>query len=775
MINNKLPKEQNCSGCGACENICPVKAIKMGYSNNGFRVPIIDEEKCIDCNLCTKTCPSFNAAFDNNKKPKFYSFCADDATRNVSSSGGMFSVIAEYVLKNNGYVCGAAFDENMQLKHKIINNRDELAPLRFSKYVQSDVNDCYKRIKQLLEDNKLVFFTGTPCQVAALHNVISKKYENLITADLLCHGVPSQLFLDRYLKDVSDGKKVIDVLFRSKRFGWAYKGIIIKFSDGTEKVITNVWDVKDPYLEGFIKNMMMRFSCYNCKFNDYPRQGDFTIGDLWKSEKLDPKSDDKKGTSFVFLNNEKAENLFKVLVKDAKYYNEIAVSDYSKIPNRVYPVTKPSPVRRRFLDLMKTKSFSEAFRLAYNKQYDVGLVSVMGNENIGSILTYYGLYNALTEMGYSVLPIERPLDSPLKISDKAKEFNKKWLPAYSQPVQYETLFDMRKLNQKCDQFVVGSDQIYLSSMSRARNYCYFLQWADDSKNKIGYACSFGGPGARGTKEYYKELKYYLNRFSFMSSRENDGVNLVNNELRLNKPAKWCIDPVFLCNKQKYINIAKSVKLNREKEYIGSYILIPRESITNLLVKTQKYFNAKKLGLKSNKYSVELIGNKQKIMESPILKKYNHYDAFPVERALEIIYNCKFFITDSFHGVCFSIIFRKDFLVIPRDFYDRFHSLLDRIGLSDRIIKPNLSNLTKKSFDPIDYDMVYEKLNVEIENSKKLLDGALNNKSNLDYSNMDIIMKYFDNQNDKIKDLNEQVIKMQNLIQELKSKVVNYID
>ncbi len=763
MVYDKLPKEMNCSGCGACTNVCPVNAIRMEYSKDtGFSIPAINKEKCVDCGLCTRTCPSLNPKFENNREPKFYSFCADDETRKVSSSGGMFSVIAEHVLAQGGYVCGAAFDENMQLRHRIVNTSEELAPLRGSKYLQSDVNDCYKQIKALLADGKKVFFCGTPCQVAGLYNVLRKRPDNLITADLLCHGTPSQKFFDAYLADVSKGKKVVDTQFRSKRFGWSYRGIVVKFEDGTEYVGTNTAEEKDPYVIAFIKNLMMRYTCYDCKFNDYPRQGDFTIGDLWHSDKLDPKSNDKKGTSFVFLNNAKAEELFTTLCESAKYYNEIHVEDYSKIPNRVRAKETAHPARRRFLALLKTKTFTEAYKQAYNDRYDIGLVGVMGNENIGSILTYYGLYHTLTEMGYSVLPIERPLDSPLKVSDKAKAFSKKWMPAYAQFVQYDTLDDMRELNSKCSQFVVGSDQIFLAGMSRKRNHCYFLQWADDSKNKIGYASSFGGPGARGTAEYYHWLRYFLNRFSFLSCREDDGVTLVNNELKLDREAQWCIDPVFLCDPKKYIRLANAFKRERKKPFIGSYILIPRPAINDLLKKTHAQLPD---------CDVEVIGSKEMISKASVQKQqkalagYKHFDSFPVGHTLEIIKNCEFFVTDSFHGVCFSIIFKKNFLVVPRDFQDRFHSLLDRIGLSDRIIKGDHSNLTEAHFKPIDYDKVYEKLNAEISRCRGLLAEALQNGSDT-LTDRDVLMQYLDTQRSSIQSLEEKVSQLEALLTSL---------
>ncbi len=768
MTIEKLPKEQNCTGCGACTNVCPVDAITMEYSKaTGFSVPVINENKCISCGLCTKTCPSLNETVrENNPTPKFYSFCADDATRAVSSSGGMFSVLAEYVLAQGGYVCGAAFDENMQLRHRIVSSSEELAPLRGSKYVQSNVGDCYARIRKLLNDGKPVFFCGTPCQVAGLYGVLKKPYDNLITADLLCHGTPSQKFLDAYLEEVANGKKVVDMQFRSKRFGWSYKAFVVKFSDGTEYVGTNTPDVKEPYVEGFIKNMMMRYSCYDCKFAECPRRGDFTIGDLWKSDKLDPKSNDRKGTSFVFVNNARAEEIFAELCKDAKYYNELHTEDYAKLPNRVHAKEHPHPARRRFLNLLRHKPFSEAFRNAYEGRYDIGLVGVMGNENIGSILTYYSLYQTLTEMGYSVLPIERPTDSPLKVSDKAKAFWKKWLPADAQFVQYDSIDEMRALNDKCRQFVVGSDQIYLSAMSAKRNHCYFLQWAEDSKNKVAYASSFGGPGARGSEAYYRGLRYYLNRFSFVSSREDDGVNLVNNRLRLDKKAQWTLDPVFLCDTKHFHTLANAFKKDREKPYIGSYVIIPKQSIVNLLQKTREHFPGHGRELLCSR---ELVSS-GRYGQFPELGKYKQSDAFPVGNTLEIIKNSDFFVTDSFHGMCFSVIFRKNFLVMPRDFHDRFHSLLDRIGLGDRIINANLSNFSESLFQPIDYDRVYKKLNAEIARSRKLLADSLGGRTDGALTDMDMMMRYMQQQSQSIQALRAEVAEMQTLLDTLRAKL-----
>lgn len=767
MIKEKLPSEIKCCGCGACANVCPTNAITMQYSYNRFIVPVIDEKKCIDCGLCTITCPEMNPSFVNDERPDFYAFCADDETRKVSASGGMFSVIAEYVLKNDGYVCGAAFDEKMQLRHKIIHDKADLPPLRSSKYVQSDINDCYKQIKELLKKDKLVFFCGTPCQVAGLYGVIKGHPDNLITADLLCHGVPSQLSLDDYLREIAKGRTIKDVQFRNKRFGWSFKAIVVKFDNGTEYVgylNGKNGGEKDAYLTDFIKSMMFRRSCYDCQFHSCPRQGDFTIGDLWHSDKLDPKSNDKKGTSFLFVNNQKAAKLFDILRKRATYCNKIEVEDYSKIPNRVYPKIKIPANRRRFLTLMHYKSFHEAYQQAVTGTYDIGLVGVMGNENIGSVLTYFGLFQTLAEMNYSVLPIERPLDSPLKTSTKAQEFNSRWYPAHAQPVQLESIEQMKQLNEKCKQFVVGSDQVFLEAMSIKRNHCYFLKWVDGCKNKVGYACSFGGPGARGSEEYYRELQYYLNRFSFLSCREDDGVKFVNEHLRLKQPISWCIDPIFLCKPEKFYNIARKADVVRDKEYIGAYLIIPKTNLVDLLKRTQKHFHD---------CDVEIItseNQKRRIKDAEVLRDFRTKDAFPVEGTLENILNSKFYITDSFHGVCLSIIFKKDFIVVPRDFKDRFTSLLNRLGLGDRIVRSDLSDLTDEHFKPIDYDLVYERLNAEIVRCRNLLKSVLKSGKSLPLTNMEVAMRYIDSQQKRIETLENKLDAIKETVHELEKQI-----
>ena len=691
-----LPSEGNCTGCGACENACPQGAITMKYSSRGFLVPKVDETTCIKCGKCEKTCPSLNPKYEGSKTPKFYSFCADDEIRSQSSSGGVFTLLAQFILERNGYVCGALFNEDMKLVHCVTNSWEEIKKMRGSKYLQSNVGSCYREVGELLNKDVSVLFIGTPCQVAGLNGFLKRKYDNLLTVDLLCHGTPSQLFFDAYLKEISAGREASNVEFRSKRFKWSWSHILTLFKDGTE----HVGGKEDPYKRAFSGGLMSRWSCYDCKYAKYPRQGDITIGDLWSSEILDPESNDKKGTSFVFLNTEKGESVFAEIKQFAKYCKNIPVADgeYDDIPNRVKSYAYRNPHRRRFLDLVKKYSFSKAVEYAMSDHYDICMPTVLLTKNMGSALTYYSLYNVLQDMGYEVKTVELAKKGDEEV--KSEAFVKTRMPEYAYPAKYEGILSLRENNKKCDMFVIGSDQIYLQSMNDYHGDIFFGEWINSNKKIVAVASSFGGPGARGDKDYVAHLIYFLNRFSFISCREDNGVEYANETLALEKKAMWFLDPVFLCEKKHFDKLISGINAYG-REYIGIYILKPKDRMRKLVLKVIDKFG---------ELDLRCIDGGEKTKEILKFDRCEYITPFPVESSLELIAHSKFFVTDSFHGVCFAIIFRKDFLVIPRDFKDRFLSLLRRLGLENRIIEDNLSNLNEDSFKPINWEEVYSRLN-----------------------------------------------------------------
>ena len=312
-MKKKMPQLCNsnvCTGCGACDNSCPVSAIAMTYKQ-GFKHPVIDTEKCIGCLACEKSCPiitpkQLSQAYE---EPIIYAAWNKDANiRKHSSSGGAFSALATEILTNGGCVAGASYDESMCVNHITIESLDELEKLRGSKYVQCSINDNYKTVKKELTEGKKVLFVGTPCQISGLRSFLKKDYENLICCDFICHGVPSPLLFTDYLKWFENGQgfKTDSFTFRSKKSGW-YDAL--RVANGSI-IAKGKWDA---YFLGFNRNITLRESCYNCPSNGVPRKGDITIADFWgigRKYKFLPMKEIEKGVSLIMLNNDKGKAFF---------------------------------------------------------------------------------------------------------------------------------------------------------------------------------------------------------------------------------------------------------------------------------------------------------------------------------------------------------------------------------------------------------------------------------------------------------------------------------
>ena len=322
-----VENKSKCSGCYACYNICPQKAITMVEDQYGFKYPIINKKLCINCDLCKKVCYPKNKT-EKEKTIKAYAcFSKDETTREKSSSGGLFSVIAEYILDNNGIVYGAAFSDEWKVKHIRIDNKEQLDKLRTSKYVQSQINDCYKLVKKDLESGKKVLFTGTPCQVNGLLKYINNViYDNLFTQDIICHGVPSPKVWEKYVeyRKIKDRDEIKNINFRRKNNGWKQYGINIDYKEKGYFECHN----KDLYMQAFLRNASLRDSCYQCASKTKYRNSDITLADFWGIENVAPEMDDNKGTSLVLLNSEKGQNLFnevkdKIIYKETDFENSI--------------------------------------------------------------------------------------------------------------------------------------------------------------------------------------------------------------------------------------------------------------------------------------------------------------------------------------------------------------------------------------------------------------------------------------------------------------------
>lgn len=310
MIN--IEKREECMGCSACYNICPKNAIEMHEDSEGFKYPKINKEKCINCGLCEKICPMINKKKnDNFEKPNIYAaWSGNQNTRLDSTSGGIFSELANQIFDEDGYVCGAIYNKEWKVEHLLTNSREELINIRSSKYLQSDINYIYREIKEKLSEGKKVLFCGSPCQVSALKNYLNKEYDNLYTCDFICRGMNSPKIFKMYISNLERRykSKVKKVKFKNKTYGWHNFSTKIEFENGKKYIGSRYID---SFMVGYLKyTAFMRPACYECRFKGFPRIGDITLADFWGIENINKKLDNDMGTSMVLVNSSKGQELF---------------------------------------------------------------------------------------------------------------------------------------------------------------------------------------------------------------------------------------------------------------------------------------------------------------------------------------------------------------------------------------------------------------------------------------------------------------------------------
>ncbi len=405
MINNistmKSIPPKNCSGCAACANVCSRSAISMQLNADGFYTPIFDSEKCVHCGLCEKVCPSNNIV--NNPAEVMHSpkslgaFAKDDAIRLESSSGGMFTVLAKNILDDGGFVVGVAQQNPSQFGFIVIDNVTDLSKLRGSKYIQANVGDVYSKVRSLLNADKKVLFSGTPCQVAALYAVLGrKKYENLITVDVVCHGVPTHLLYDKYCKEIEHRKgTVVQTLFRDKVFGWKLFSMtnVIEYSNGNcfQKKISS-HHKENPYMRIFLSDLCLNNSCFECKYAKLPRIADISLADFWSIRSFFKDMDDDKGASLVLLNTDVGELLFNSIDANQIICRHVDFEKVKKYSPRIY-----SPVQR-IDDEKRQKIFNEL------KNKDITLEQIV-RKHLNKLPLIKRIYYKIKTIRYTLFPL----------------------------------------------------------------------------------------------------------------------------------------------------------------------------------------------------------------------------------------------------------------------------------------------------------------------------------------------------------------------------------
>lgn len=353
----QITDKKLCSGCHACATICPKTCISMNSDHEGFWYPEMNVDACIQCGLCEKVCPILHKEAKEVEDTKAYACISnDEASRRKSSSGGVFTLLANYVLDNNGVVFGASFADDFSVVHKAITNKEDLVQLRGSKYQQSKIGNCYALVKQYLLENRLVYFSGTPCQIDGLKAFLQKDYENLICQDIICHGVPSPKAFQLYLKEVNAmyQEEPIAISYREKVLGW--NDYCMRIDYPSRSYVYNHRD--DVYMKAFLKDYTLRPSCYDCHSKGIKRYSDLTLADFWGVQDVLPSMFDKKGTSLVIVHSEKGKDLLDK-IQDQMMQEEIDVKlALQKNPSMIVSSLAPKD-REQFMSTLDNESFSK--------------------------------------------------------------------------------------------------------------------------------------------------------------------------------------------------------------------------------------------------------------------------------------------------------------------------------------------------------------------------------------------------------------------------------
>lgn len=363
--NISILTHEDCCGCRACGDICPVKCIIFQTDSEGFYYPVVDESICVRCGRCVGVCPELNVRSNDASDDVMAAYATSLNKRQEGSSGGLFGVLASYFIDKGGKVWGASFDNSLKLKHTSATTPEELKPLLRSKYLQSDTSECYHQIAKDLKNGIITLFAGTPCQCNALRNYVGQD-ERLYLIDVICHGVPSQDLFDRsihWLENKQDCK-VKEFTFRSK-----YKGALHPqaFSYICEKkgkrVQINGLHYQFPFYFGFQKYITLRPSCYTCKWAKTERAGDITLGDFWGIERLDPSLDPKTGISEVIVNTDKGDRLIKDIIENGLIWSKsFTLCDVVLNNGCLHSPTRLKPERAELFSELGSDTFDNVVR-----------------------------------------------------------------------------------------------------------------------------------------------------------------------------------------------------------------------------------------------------------------------------------------------------------------------------------------------------------------------------------------------------------------------------
>lgn len=702
---------EKCVACGACENICPTNAIVMKYDENGFMYPCIGEE-CTHCGKCKSVCQVIKPIELYNEPDAYAVWNKNEEIRKKSSSGGFFSIIAQYVINKGGIVFGAVYANDFKSVYiSEAKTMTEVAFMRGSKYVFSETRNSFQLVKKYLDEGKYVLYTGNPCEVAGLIGYLGKPYERLITCDFVCHGANSVKAYRSWLKEFTGNQKIKTLDFRDKS--------VYKWSTTATAYLENGEEIRQDHencfwYKGFLEGVTIRENCSECPYAKSERVADFTMADAWQIGRINKAYNDQWGTSLVLVNSKKAKSIYETIRYEMALCEKISLAEIRKYNGYLNHPQLAHPSRKFFFSHLDKDGYHKSLWYGRGLRWDVGIVGWWFASNYGSALTYYVLGKSIEQMGKSVIFIPVPqlnnhnwdVDTQIVEKFMAKHFR------IAKKRQYDNL---KEVNQFCDSFLLGSDQMWTESTTKLVGYSFFLDFADKEKKKIACATSFGASKFNSDLKMRYTARDYLKQFDAISVRENSGVEICRDKFGIN--AEQIIDPIFWEGEKVFDEIIIKNDCNDLPErYLLCYMLDPdceKRDLVQYVAKKNQLKILTVFGLK------EYEGAKNNWNIGAIVEKPT------IEEFLLLIKNCEFLLTDSHHGTCLGIIFHKNYFAIGNEKrgIDRFTTVAKKLGTTDRILSLPTNYDVIDQISEIDYKEVDARLNQEVMRAKEWLINA----------------------------------------------------
>lgn len=684
----------------------------MAADEEGFDYPSVDSGKCTGCGLCRKVCPALYST-KNTDKPLVYA-CRykNDEVRKVSSSGGLFTLIAEQCLQSGGVVFGAAFDENFDVIHICVEKKEDLDKLRRSKYVQSHIGNTFQDVKRFLIEGRKVLFTGTPCQVAGLNNFLQKKYDNLLLADIICHGVPSPAVFRSYCREMEQryGAKVTDFSFRDKTNGWSPDLNMMMMMSSGEKYASLL--IEDPYGNAFLSNLFLRPSCHHCFANNFRSGSDITLGDYWGIDGVHLWFNDHKGTTAAIIKTEKGKEVWSGLQQKIKSLPSSLTKALEGNPC-IHCSVMPHPNRSQFFADFATAKESAVIPLIEKHlgRNDVGILNFQYSYfNYGALLVAYSLQRAVDKLGYRAYHINFfphfLFKGTVNEDNPFKQFGERFIRRTGICINTADL--QENINGRFQKFITGGDQVFRWHC----DFSFLLDWVSGKKTLLSYSASFGLDSLNKIPEYTWKKAYAekcFHRFDAISVREQSGATILKQEFGIN--AEVVLDPTMLLDAEEYQEVIDGEFSEVPAEEFVAYYMLDNELRADL------YHPA---------LAVSALADAGVFVD---MRKNENGQFRSFGQWLHLIKNAKYVITDSFHGTIFSILYRKQFLTLDRPYggSERIITLFETLGIdkrrflpADQLASANLSLLD----EPIDYVSVHEKLAEERERAMVFLRNGL---------------------------------------------------